>query len=680
MNTRRAAVLLAVLLWLPAAPARADAAGSRTPAWRVEFLAASVALAAGRQDDYAQRRRHLDDYVLAPYLDYAALRRELRGLDARRARAFLAAEGDSQLGRQFLREWLVELARREDWAAFQADDSGDLPGTELACRRLQAGIALDGDEAALRDGLRGLWSTGQGLPDACDPVIAHGRARGWLDDAATWQRLRLAVEAGNGGLARFLARQLPAGQRAAGERLARAVADPEATLRAAAAWPDQPATREAATVALQRRARAAVESAIGHWQALSPRLAFSDAQRATVLREIAVFAAAGYRADAGDWLDRVPAAADDAQLAEWRLRTALAALDWPAALDLVEALPAEQAAAPRMRYWRARALAETGQADAARAAFAALAGEASFHGFLAADRAGLPYSLCPLEVAADPRRQRALRADVDLARALELHAVGWRGEAGRALQRALARAGAADRDQVLLMVAAQGWHDRAIHALASGEDLRKYALRFPLPRRATVEREAAANGLDPAWVLALIRAESAWQPDARSPADAWGLMQLLPGTGRQVAAQLGEPWQGTSTLLDPDRNIRLGSRYLADQAARFGGSPWLASAAYNAGPAPVQRWLDQRGDLPADVFIETIPYRETREYVARVLAFSVIYDWRLHGSARPLASRLPDPGQRPAALLADAATGVHCAMPVARAPAPAAHDDEETGP
>ncbi|MDZ3824778.1 MAG: lytic murein transglycosylase, partial [Pseudoxanthomonas sp.] len=244
MNARPAAVLFAALLAV-AAPLAAGSAADRTPAWRAEFLAAAVALAAGRQDDYAQRRRHLDGYVLAPYLDYAALRRTLRTLDARRARAFLASEPDSQLGRQFLRDWLGELARRGDWAGFLADDPGDALGGSLACHRLRAGIETGGETDALRTGLLAVWATGQGLPDACDPVIAHGRAQGWLDAAATWQRLRLAVAAGNGGLASFLARQLPADQRAAGERLARAAGDPEATLRAAAAWPDEPATREA---------------------------------------------------------------------------------------------------------------------------------------------------------------------------------------------------------------------------------------------------------------------------------------------------------------------------------------------------------------------------------------------------------------------------------------------------
>jgi soluble lytic murein transglycosylase len=195
-----------------------------------------------------------------------------------------------------------------------------------------------------------------------------------------------------------------------------------------------------------------------------------------------------------------------------------------------------------------------------------------------------------------------------------------------------------------------------------------------------VERETAANGIDPAWVYALIRAESAWQPDARSHADAWGLMQLIPATGRQMARELSVPWNGTSTLLDAATNIRLGTRYLAQQAERFAGSPWLASAAYNAGPAPVQRWLGQRDALPADVFIETIPYKETREYVARVLAFSVIYDWRLYGKARPMSSRLPDPGERYGGVPApEQARPVQCARPPIAANATGADRSRSAG-
>ncbi|MEO8443655.1 MAG: transglycosylase SLT domain-containing protein [Gammaproteobacteria bacterium] len=611
---------------------------------RDTFRAAAAALT-GNPAAYEAERKQLDNYLLAPYLDYARLNRDLATVSAATAQQFLAAEASTQLGRQFRRDYLAELARRADWPAFLAFDTGNLPlSTELRCQRVQALLAADRTGDARRELLE-LWPTGQSLPTVCDGPLAVARDRGWLDSTRVWQRLRLAADAGNAGLAGVLARLLPADETVAGERLAGAVADPEATLKSAAQWLDAPGQREAVVRALQRRARATIDSAIDHWSLLSSRFAFSTAERSAVLHELALYAAVAYRPDAEDWFERVPMEARSEQLAEWQLRAALARQDWPAVLKVVDGLPPALAAAPRSRYWRGRALGATRRPGEARDVYATLATETNFHGFLAADRLDAPYVICPREIEPDPARAAALRGQRDVARALELQAVGWLPEAARAWDFARQGLGEADRRQLLLLASSQGWHDRVVFALSSGDDQRFYSLRFPLAERATVQRETARNALDPAWTYALIRAESAWQPDVRSPANAYGLMQLLPATGQRMARQLGMSWLGPGTLLDPEANISLGTRYLAQQAERFQGSPWLATAAYNAGPAPVLRWVDERGTLPADVFIETIPYRETRDYVTRVLAFSVIYDWRLNGAARPLSARLPDPGR-----------------------------------
>lgn len=669
MSRRTHKVLLSILALATAAAAAQPP--TQRPAHRQEFLAAALALAADRDADYARRRKQLDAYVLAPYLDYAALRRDLRTLDHARAREFLAREKSTQLGAQFRREFLGELARRQDWRGFLAfDDAEAVTDATSRCLRLQARIAL-GDGDAIRADMLALWPTGDSLPDACDDAIAYARGRGWIGSEQIWQRLRLAADGGNAGLASHLARQLPASERSEGERLAKALGDPERTLIDAKSWSDTATTRHAVAVALKRRARQSIEHAIAHWQALSARFDFADAERAAILHQLALYAAVDYRGDAGDWFARVPAPARDEQLADWQLRAALAKQDWPAVQAVAEGLPAPLSSTARPAYWRARAHEQLGRAEQARAGFRDLAVEANFHGFLAADRVGAPYSICPRELPEDPARLAALKRNTDIARALELHAVGWRTEATRAWDHARLSLDEDDRLQMLHLAVAQDWHDRAVFSLSTGDAMRFYALRFPVAERATIEREAQANGIDPAWVYALIRAESAWQPDARSHANAYGLMQLLPGTGQRMARELGIAWRGTGMLLEPQVNIRLGTRYLAQQAERFDGSPWLASAAYNAGPAPVERWLGERARLPADVFIETIPYKETREYVARVLAFSVIYDWRLHGKARPLSSRLPDPDRRYAGVPApDQARPVVCAVP-APSPAPA---------
>ncbi len=185
--------------------------------------------------------------------------------------------------------------------------------------------------------------------------------------------------------------------------------------------------------------------------------------------------------------------------------------------------------------------------------------------------------------------------------------------------------------------------------------------------------------------------------DARSGADARGLMQLLPGTASLVAKRNGLSWAGGDSLYDPSTNIVLGTRYLAQMAQRYSGAPWLASAAYNAGPNKVDQWLTARGTLDPDLFVVSIPYKETREYVARVMAFAVIYDWRLNGNALAMSSRmtrigspyvLPSPGAvrkqvacpAPAAAVARTARDTAPATPAAMQPAPAAASSAPASP
>ncbi|MDW8478687.1 MAG: transglycosylase SLT domain-containing protein [Xanthomonadales bacterium] len=243
-----------------------------------------------------------------------------------------------------------------------------------------------------------------------------------------------------------------------------------------------------------------------------------------------------------------------------------------------------------------------------------------------------------------------------LLRALELHRLGRRGWAEAEWARAIADLGPEQRAAAARLAAAEGWHPAAIRALAAPETLGHYRLRFPLAHRRAVERAARRAGLEPALLFALARAESAFDPEAVSRAGARGLVQLLPATAEATARALG----GTAgTWTRPERNLELGAWYLKSLLERHRGEPALALAAYNAGPGAVARWL-ARGRIGAhpDLWLETLPYRETREYVPRVLAFAMLYEWRLGGRMRPalawleggaadvtLAPRCPEPSE-----------------------------------
>jgi soluble lytic murein transglycosylase len=232
-------------------------------------------------------------------------------------------------------------------------------------------------------------------------------------------------------------------------------------------------------------------------------------------------------------------------------------------------------------------------------------------------------------------------ANPALVRALELYRMDRPGWAAREWNDALAGMNDTERMEAVRLARAIGWHDRVFSlARDNADELRYYRLRFPLSYPNTVRQQAERHQLDPALVAAVTRAESAWMPRARSPADARGLMQVLPATAAGVARRYELPFDGPDSLYRPATNLRLGTAYMREMLDRHGGRPYVALAAYNAGPTPVARWRSQRPDFDPDLWIETISFRETREYVARVMAFSVIYDWRLGNSAVPVSDRL----------------------------------------
>jgi soluble lytic murein transglycosylase len=117
-------------------------------------------------------------------------------------------------------------------------------------------------------------------------------------------------------------------------------------------------------------------------------------------------------------------------------------------------------------------------------------------------------------------------------------------------------------------------------------------------------------------------------------------MQLMPTTGREVARGIRLPYSGLTTLTNPESNIRLGTSYLGQMAERFGGNPVLATAAYNAGPHRVDRWLPESGTIDARIWIENIPFNETRKYVKRVLSAQAIFHWRMTGQLRRVSNEL----------------------------------------
>ena len=590
-------------------------------------------------------------HPLAGWLEYATLRRDFTTLPAERGSTFIAKyrARDPAVAAAFRSEWLAALAKRGEWHAFLSAWDDSIADTGLRCARLQARMvrktqAAASHDAAWLDDAAAIWrSNGKSLPDSCDAPFAQLDAQGKLTTTLRWERIDQAIAQTQPGVIRAIAK----GFGAADATLANSYADYLDTATGSIdGWPKTVRSRQVASRALAKLAKTAPDRAEALLPGIAASLGMNEDERGRVLYQVALWSVASYLPESARRLAAVPLSAYDAPLHEWQAREAMARSDWPAALAAIRRMPDAQRNDSRWTWFAARTSELTGDVAGAQVLYRQAARNADFHGFLAADKLDQPYALCPWQPMATPAAKQAIARDPAIVRALQLFALDRKGWAQREWDEALSRYSDEQRRIAVEVAQDNGWFDRGVFALVNvggkrfPEETRLYRLRFPLHHQDSIRREAARNDLDPAWIAAEIRAESVFDPNARSSADARGLMQVLPGTGAEVARKLGLPWGGGQSLYDADTNITLGSAYLRQLMDRYGGKPYQVIAGYNAGPAPLGRWMSQRPAMDADFWIETISYKETREYVARVLGFSTVYDWRLSGNALRLSERM----------------------------------------
>ncbi|WP_242108874.1 lytic transglycosylase domain-containing protein [Luteimonas aquatica] len=644
-KSRRLPPIAAPIALLFSAAACAFAAQAQAPASDGALRAAFEASERGQTVDMAPFARD----PLLGWLEYVSLRRNIDTLPNAQAQDFLKRYQGQAVGEAFRELWLAGTARRDDWPAFLAAWKPGIKDVKLRCAELDARQATGRADAQWTKDAQALWrSSGKSLPDGCDAPFNVLAAKGGLPPALRWERIDKAAEEWQPAVMRAAARGLPAEEFALANDYA---AFFEAVNDRALGWPKTARSRAMASQGLARLAKSTPVAAEAALPRFAQALGFSDAERNRVLYQIALWTVASYEPDAARRLNAVPEAAYDERLHEWRAREAMTRSDWRAALAAINKMGEKQRGDSRWSYFAARLSELAGDKAAAAPLYRAAAAKSDFHGFLAADRLGLPYALCPWDPPVNAAAKAAVARDPALVRALALNRIDRTSWALREWDDALSRFDDTQRRLAVEVAQDDGWFDRAVFGLVNvggknyPDESRLYRLRFPLHHGDTIRREAAKNALDPAWVAAEIRAESVFNPRARSGANAMGLMQIVPGTGAGVAKRLGIPYAGANSLYDSDTNITIGSAYLRQMLDKY-GQPYFAIAAYNAGPTPVARWQSQRPGMDADFWIETVTYKETREYVARVLAFSVLYDWRMSaagkgdGDALPLSQRL----------------------------------------
>lgn len=511
------------------------------------------------------------------------------------------------------------------------------PGESPAAQRdteIAAALAGDGQRTASGP----LLEVAASAPVAASPAIPGV----WPDWGRMWARL---------GLGEIHGPELPAATALADRRHGGTydpACDPpcqaigDSTAAPPWGWYPKLATRSqrlVALYALERLAKQSPELAYQQWERLIGY--FPRNEQHYFYGRLAYQAARNLDPRALQWYREAGDTPLDESQSAWRVRSALRAQDWNEVLASIAAMGEQQQRDMAWQYWKARALLALGRPAEARAILAPISGDFSFYGQLA----GAELADTPVLSSAPPAYkpgQQAIAAMLVLPgiqRTLILYRIGMRNEALDEWRWTLR-----DFDDRQLLTAAEiarrnEMYDRAIGAADKTISLHDFSLRYLAPYRADLQTHIREHGLDEAWVYGLMRQESRFATGAKSDAGAAGLMQIMPGTARWAAHKLGLKSYRRTLIHQLDTNLRLGTYYMKAILTQSGNNPALASAAYNAGPLRALQW---RGEQPMEgaIYIETIPYEETRDYVKKVMSNTTYYARQFGDPPRSLKQRL----------------------------------------
>ena len=376
---------------------------------------------------------------------------------------------------------------------------------------------------------------------------------------------------------------------------------------------------------LRRLSSSDIEAA---WQQLKGMKKYlTEKQFGHLQRKIALRAAKQHNIQSEAWLAKLRVNLQNNETRAWHVRMLLLQQKWQQSIAAIQAMPESQQLTSRWMYWQAHALQTLNENIAAKLLFEQIATGRGYYSFLSADRLGKVYNMNakPIETLSLTR----LKKEAYIQRAHEWFKLHETGKARREWSQGLRNASRQTWLQALQLAASWGWYERTIQAATRTGAYDALSLRFPFGYLDDVQQVAKQTGVDSSLIWSVIRQESVFNSHAISHRGARGLMQLMPTTADYISKKSGLGKVNKQKLFLPPLNIQLGSLYLADLLKRFDHQPALAIAAYNAGPTRVKRWQKQTAINDINIWVELIPFNETRRYVQQVMAFVAVYHWRL---------------------------------------------------
>lgn len=649
----------------------------------------------GQRDQFRAEAAKLKHYALYPDLVFREYSRYMGSLSKKEVHQFLKDYGDTSLATRLRLQWLHALADRKDWETYLEEYRPGQYAAKYDCYYYWAQYQVGNRREAFA-GARKLWLVGKSQDDACTPLFGVWATTNKIDGPLAWERMALAMEADQLQLATHLETYLPANQKPIAKEWREIYRDPTRLKDTARyrAWGSK--AKPLIRTGLSRLVRRNADLALQLWPIYEKSLGFNPDEKSQILKDLAFVVGANYADSADYWLAQALQHDDNHTLAPLAARNALRKKDWArlrALLALIEQTPADAA---EWRYWAARAnehipalqleqplpagqpkrpslldtrynplaglrhreqffdllpdsVLKSRFADPApRTEFKALAGERTYYGFLSSERLHQPLNLraTTTQITEEMLRYVSQRPGVQRSRELYLldEIYGSRLEWHYTINQMNEQ----ERGAAAYLAWIWGWNNQAIMAAARSSAFDNLDIRFPLAHKSTIMRHAKHYDVEPDWVYAVIRQESAFLNNARSPVGAQGMMQIMPATAKLLARQMKIPTPSVADLAMPEQNIRMGTFYLRHLLDEFDGNMILATASYNAGPHRAKAWQPRYGSMEGDIWVDTIPFRETREYVKNILSYQAIYRHHLGRKVALNPAIVAIPPRRPA--------------------------------
>jgi soluble lytic murein transglycosylase len=591
---------------------------------RAAFTQAEDYLNHGKENEYLAISQFLTDYIAYPYLRYQYQKKHLDQTAA--IKDFLMQYKDTRYAELLQAKWLGFLAEKGEWLTFLQFYKVD-NNNFYDCNYLYALSQTDKQDKAWQEAKR-IWLSGQSTSKACKPLFSQLSKSSVLTSDDIWKRFETVLNKNKVTEAKLAFELMDKPSQAFAKHWLDLHQQPE-NINDAKYWHTKDAKAgHLFAHAVTRLAHVDLDSALRVWESKAKDFPIDNLIVQKVESHLGTALLFEKDNRAYDHLHKIVYADDETR--EARVRAALLEQNWQHVAEAISGLTSNQQQEPQWQYWQARMLAETGKKQQAQTLYKLLAKDRSFYGFIAAEATKAPFDLHEQPVKVNQQTIDKLLAENNFKLCQELKLLGKEHEARRQWAFAIKNL---SREELLAAakIAQQWqWHQTAIVTLVKADYWDDMTIRFPTLYLENVEKSASEHKLESALIYGLMRQESMLDSEAVSPVGAMGLMQIMPKTAQTIAKALNVRWTSDADLLQPETNIHFGTYYFRDLINRFGGHIAVAGAAYNAGPSRAKFWLPTVSAVPADIWIETIPFKETRKYVSRILGYAMIYQLRLN--------------------------------------------------